>query len=209
MNINEDPDIDENQDDTFANSPIPPKSVEQIKTDILKFIEKAKNDCGIEANKLFYDICSYYLYRNDNEKIYLLEEKLEGKKTFAMFDYNNENDENDIFDINDINRSFNSITKRNIFQNNNYMKEEIFLNKKELNKFICDLKELQKENREEFDCIVIKNDRGKKLIFVIRCGNNIISYIIKGLYSIWNEIFKKNDIYVNITEPDDIFNFNV
>ena len=31
MNINQDPDIDENQDDTFDKSPIPPKSVEQIK----------------------------------------------------------------------------------------------------------------------------------------------------------------------------------
>ena len=150
--------------------------------------------------------CSYYRYRNDNEKFYLLDDNLEGKKTFAKFDYNNENDENDIFDING---SFNSMTKRNIFQNNNYMEEEIFLNKNKLNKFIRDLKELQIENREEFDCIVIKNDRVKKLIFVIRCGNNIISYIIKGLYSIWNEIFKKNDINVNITEPDDIFNFNV
>ena len=206
MNINQDPDIDENQDDTFDKSPIPPKSVEQIKTDILNIIEKAKDDYGIEETKLFYDICSYYRYRNDNEKFYLLDDNLEGKKTFAKFDYNNENDENDIFDING---SFNSMTKRNIFQNNNYMEEEIFLNKNKLNKFIRDLKELQIENREEFDCIVIKNDRVKKLIFVIRCGNNIISYIIKGLYSIWNEIFKKNDIYVNITEPDDIFNFNV
>ena len=206
MNINQDPDIDENQDDTFDKSPIPPKSVEQIKTDILNIIEKAKDDYGIEETKLFYDICSYYRYRNDNEKFYLLDDNLEGKKTFAKFDYNNENDENDIFDING---SFNSMTKRNIFQNNNYMEEEIFLNKNKLNKFIRDLKELQIENREEFDCIVIKNDRVKKLIFVIRCGNNIISYIIKGLYSIWNEIFKKNDINVNITEPDDIFNFNV
>ena len=206
MNINQDPDIDENQDDTFDKSPIPPKSVEQIKTDILNIIEKAKDDYGIEETKLFYDICSYYRYRNDNEKFYLLDDNLEGKKTFAKFDYNNENDENNIFDING---SFNSMTKRNIFQNNNYMEEEIFLNKNKLNKFIRDLKELQIENREEFDCIVIKNDRVKKLIFVIRCGNNIISYIIKGLYSIWNEIFKKNDINVNITEPDDIFNFNV
>ena len=206
MNINQDPDIDENQDDTFDKSPIPPKSVEQIKTDILNIIEKAKDDYGIEETKLFYDICSYYRYRNDNEKFYLLDDNLEGKKTFAKFDYNNENDENDIFDING---SFNSMTKRNIFQNNNYMEEEIFLNKNKLNKFIRDLKELQIENREEFDCIVIKNDRGKKLIFVIRCGNNIISYIIKGLYSIWNEIFKKNDINVNITESDDMFNFNV
>ena len=206
MNINQDPGIDENQDDTFDKSPIPPKSVEQIKTDILNIIEKAKDDYGIEETKLFYDICSYYRYRNDNEKFYLLDDNLEGKKTFAKFDYNNENDENNIFDING---SFNSMTKRNIFQNNNYMEEEIFLNKNKLNKFIRDLKELQIENREEFDCIVIKNDRVKKLIFVIRCGNNIISYIIKGLYSIWNEIFKKNDINVNITEPDDIFNFNV
>ena len=206
MNINQDPGIDENQDDTFDKSPIPPKSVEQIKTDILNIIEKAKDDYGIEETKLFYDICSYYRYRNDNEKFYLLDDNLEGKKTFAKFDYNNENDENNIFDING---SFNSMTKRNIFQNNNYMEEEIFLNKNKLNKFIRDLKELQIENREEFDCIVIKNDRVKKLIFVIRCGNNIISYIIKGLYSIWNEIFKKNDINVNITESDDMFNFNV
>ena len=56
MNINQEPDIDENQDDTFDKSPIPPKSVEQIKTDILNIIEKAKDDYGIEETKLFYDI---------------------------------------------------------------------------------------------------------------------------------------------------------
>ena len=194
--INQDQDIDENQDDTLDNTPIPPKSVKQIKNDILNFIENAKNDYGIEANKLFYEICSYYQYKNDNEKIYLLD------KTFARFDYNNEDDENDIYDINDINGSFNSMTKRNIFQNKNYKEEVIFLNKRKLKKFICVLKKLQEENEEEFKGIAITNDEKKKLIFIIRCGNEVVSYIIKKLYSIWDEIIKKYFICVNIIESD-------
>ena len=201
MNINP-----EDDRDTFDITPQLQKSVEQMLNDILKSIKNAKDDYGIEVTKFFYEIWSYYKDRNDDAKIYLLDDNLEGKKMFVRFDYDNENDVNNFDDIND---SFNRESKKTIFENSNYMVEKIFLNKNDLDKFFRGLKQYQKENEKEFNCIVIEKDKENKLIFIIRCGNKIVSYKINISDRIWDEIIEKYFICVNIIESDNIFDFNI
>ena len=201
MNINP-----EDDRDTFDITPPLQKSVEQMLNDILKFIKNAKDDYGIKVTKFFYEIWSYYKDRNEDTKIYLLDDNLEGKKMFVRFDYDNENDVNNFDDIND---SFNRESKKTIFENSNYMVEKIFLNKNDLDKFFRGLKQYQKENKKEFNCIVIEKDKENKLIFIIRCGNKIVSYKINISDRIWDEIIEKYFICVNIIESDDIFDFNI